>query len=81
MPTRAAVSEFEFILDNIIDYEEIIQTSRFKDANAELVSQILNEAGRMCDDVLSPLNRVGDFYFCIPGVWRNGTTTDINGVC
>ena len=111
MPTRAAVSEFEFILDNIIDYEEIIQTSRFKDANAELVSQILIEAGRMCDDVLSPLNRVGDlqpailsngvvktspgfwgwisrsssrwldFYFCIPGVWRNGTTTDINGVC
>ena len=47
MPTRAAVSEFEFILDNIIDYEEIIQTTRFKDANAELVSKILIEAGRM----------------------------------
>ena len=69
MPTRAAVSEFEFILDNIIDYEEIIQTSRFKDANAELVSQILIEAGRMCDDVLSPLNRVGDLQ---PAILSNG---------
>ena len=69
MPTRAAVSEFKFILDNIIDYEEIIQTSRFKDANAELVSQILIEAGRMCDDVLSPLNRVGDLQ---PAILSNG---------
>ena len=69
MPTRAAVSEFKFILDNIIDYEEIIQTSRFKDANTELVSQILIEAGRMCDDVLSPLNRVGDLQ---PAILSNG---------
>ena len=32
MPTRAPVSEFEFILNEIIDYEQIIKTSRFKDA-------------------------------------------------
>ena len=62
MPTRAPVSEFEFILNEIIDYEQIIKTSRFKDAGSELVSQILIEAGRMCDDVLSPLNRAGDLY-------------------
>ena len=69
MPTRAPVSEFEFILNEIIDYEQIIKTSRFKDAGSELVSQILIEAGRMCDDVLSPLNRAGDLY---PAVLKNG---------
>ena len=69
MPTRAPVSEFEFILNEIIDYEQIIKTSRFKDAGSELVSQILIEAGRMCDDVLSPLNRAGDLH---PAVLKNG---------
>ena len=69
MPTRAPVSEFEFILDHIIDYEQIIKTSRFKDTSSELVSQILSEAARMCDDVLSPLNRVGDLH---PAILTNG---------
>ena len=46
MPTRAPVSEFEFILNEIIDYEQIIKTSRFKDTSSELVSQILSEAAR-----------------------------------
>ena len=69
MPTRAPVSEFEFILDHIIDYEQIIKTSRFKDTSSELVSQILSEAARMCDDVLSPLNRVGDLH---PAILSNG---------
>ena len=69
MPTRAPVSEFEFILNEIIDYEQIIKTSRFKDTSSELVSQILSEAARMCDDVLSPLNRVGDLH---PAIISNG---------
>ncbi|MEM9129078.1 MAG: acyl-CoA dehydrogenase family protein, partial [Pseudomonadota bacterium] len=60
MPYRAPVEEFKFLLDNIVGLEAIAKTSRFENASDDVVLAILNEAGNICEEVLSPLQRSGD---------------------
>lgn len=60
MPYRAPVEEFKFLFDNIVGLEAIAKTSRFENASDDVVLAILNEAGKICEEVLSPLQRSGD---------------------
>jgi alkylation response protein AidB-like acyl-CoA dehydrogenase len=69
MPYRSPVSEFRFILDHVTGYDRVTATDRFADAGAETVEAILTGAGRLCDDVMAPLNRAGDK---VPARLENG---------
>ena len=69
MPYTAPVSEFKFLLGHVVDLERVAATDRFADATPDTVDAILIEAGRMCDDVLAPLQRVGDRH---PARLENG---------
>ncbi|EAR50369.1 probable acyl-CoA dehydrogenase [Oceanicola granulosus HTCC2516] len=60
MPYRAPVSEIQFLLEHVIDFAGIAATDRFAEATPDTVAAILGEAGRLCDEVLAPLQRVGD---------------------
>lgn len=60
MTFRAATAEYEFILKSIIGFDQVSQTERFNEATPDLVSAILGEAGRLCDDVMAPLQRGSD---------------------
>ncbi|GIT90840.1 acyl-CoA dehydrogenase [Jannaschia pagri] len=60
MPYRAPVSEVRFVLDHVVGFDRVAATETFADATPETVEAILTEAGRMCEEVLAPLNRVGD---------------------
>jgi len=60
MPYRAPVQDVQFIFDNIVGLEQVAQTERFADATPDVTAAMLQEAGRMCDEVLAPLNRAGD---------------------
>lgn len=60
MTYRAPAAEHRFILDHVVDFARVAQTARFADATPDTVSAILTEAARLCDDVLAPLNRLGD---------------------
>ncbi len=69
MPFTAAVDEYGFILDHVIDYARLQKTERFAEAGEEVTSAILSEAGRMCTEVLAPLQRPGDLH---PAKLENG---------
>ncbi|MBM2574992.1 acyl-CoA dehydrogenase [Jannaschia sp. Os4] len=60
MPYRAPANEIRFVLDHVVGFDRVAATDRFAEATPETVEAILTEAGRMCTDVLAPLNRVGD---------------------
>ncbi|MBI6629314.1 acyl-CoA dehydrogenase [Pontibaca salina] len=60
MTYRAPVADYEFMLRYVVGYESVAATERFADASAETISAILSEAGKLCEEVLAPLNRVGD---------------------
>ncbi|MGY6534087.1 MAG: acyl-CoA dehydrogenase [Pararhodobacter sp.] len=60
MPYKAPVSEFRFLLDHIVGYDALHRTARFADAGSDVTDAILTEVGRLAEEVLAPLNRVGD---------------------
>ena len=60
MPYTAPVDEFRFILDHVVPFDEVAATERFEEATPDMVAAILTEAGRLCEEVLAPLNRTGD---------------------
>ena len=69
MPFRAPVSEYEFMLRHVIEYDKVSATTKFKDAGLDVVDAILNEAGKMCNEVMAPVQRNGDLH---PAVLENG---------
>jgi len=60
MPYTAPVSEFKFLLVHVVDLAQVTATDRYADATTDTVDAILLEAGRVCEDLLVPLQRVGD---------------------
>lgn len=69
MPYRAPIGEFRFILDQVVPLAPVTATERFSEATVETVDAILTEAARMCDEVMAPLNRNGDWH---PARLENG---------
>jgi acyl-CoA dehydrogenase len=60
MPFRSPIAELRFHLDHVAGFGRVAATERFAEAGPDTVDAILTEAGRLCDEVLAPLNRAGD---------------------
>ncbi|MGR3435850.1 MAG: acyl-CoA dehydrogenase [Shimia sp.] len=60
MPYRAPVDEYRFVFDHVVPLAPVAATDRFAEATEDMQGAILTEAGRMCEDILAPLNRAGD---------------------
>lgn len=69
MTFRAPVPEYQFLLNHIVGYSDISATDRFSEASDDVVTAILTEAGKFCDEVMAPLNRGGDLQ---PAHLENG---------
>ena len=69
MSYRAPLSEYRFLFDKIIEFDQVAATDRFSDATPDTVDAVLNEAGKMCEEVLAPLQRSGDLT---PAYLENG---------
>src|SRR5206468_10806615 len=65
MPIYAApVKETRFVLENVLDIGRYSNLQGFANATPDLITAILEEAGRFCEEVLQPLNKVGDEIGC-----------------
>ncbi len=60
MPYRAPISDYEFLFRNVIGFDQIAATEKFSEASEDVVSAILTEAGKMCEEIMAPLQRPGD---------------------
>ena len=69
MSYRTPVSDFRFIFDHVVGFDQVSATYRFAEADAETVDAVLTEAGRLAEDVMAPLQRNGDLH---PAVLENG---------
>ena len=69
MPYHSPVQDMRFLLDQVAGFEAVRATDRFAEATPDMVEAILTEAGRMCDEVLAPLQRAGDQH---PAALENG---------
>jgi len=65
MPTyKAPVDDVMFLLSDVFHIDRYNNLPGFADATPDLVEAVLAEAAKFCEDVLTPLNRVGDKEGC-----------------
>ena len=69
MPYRAPVDDFTFLFEHIVDFAKLRATDRFEEATDDVTRAILTEAGKLCDEVMAPLQRPGDLH---PARLENG---------
>ncbi|SHI81779.1 acyl-CoA dehydrogenase [Wenxinia saemankumensis] len=60
MPYRSPTAEIRFVLKHVAGFDAVAGTGRFAEATPETVEAILSEAARLADEVIAPLQRVGD---------------------
>lgn len=64
MTYRAPLDELRFTLEEVAAVEGLKATGAFPDFTSDLTAAILEEAAKLAENVLSPLNRVGDAEHC-----------------
>ena len=65
MPTyKAPVEDALFLLNDVFGFERYNNLPGFADATPDLVEAILAEGAKLCEEILAPLNRIGDQEGC-----------------
>ncbi len=58
------VRDISFILQDVLDVAGS-NIPGYEDLDEEFVSAVLNESGKLCEEVLAPLNTIGDVQGCV----------------
>ncbi|MBV9969627.1 MAG: acyl-CoA dehydrogenase family protein, partial [Xanthobacteraceae bacterium] len=61
---KAPVDDALFLLEDVFHIERYANLAAFSEATPDVVAAVLGAAARFCEDVLTPLNRVGDEEGC-----------------
>ena len=61
MPTyKAPMDDVKFLLHDVLHVEQLSALPGYEEATPELIDTILEEGAKFCEEVLQPLNQVGD---------------------
>jgi alkylation response protein AidB-like acyl-CoA dehydrogenase len=72
----APLKDMQFVLKELAGLDQIAKLPGCEEVSVELVEQILEESGKFCAEVLSPLNQSGDAE---GSKWDNGRVTTPKG--
>jgi 3-(methylthio)propanoyl-CoA dehydrogenase len=72
----APVKEMMFVLKELSGIEHVATLPGFEDANADTAQAVLEEAAKLCGEVLAPLNVEGDRN---PSSWKDGNVSATPG--
>ena len=65
MPTyKAPVSDTVFLLNDVFNYSNYANLPGFSEAPIDVVEAVLGEGAKFVEEVIQPLNRVGDIEGC-----------------
>jgi alkylation response protein AidB-like acyl-CoA dehydrogenase len=67
---RAPIRDLRFVLDELLNVASLSELPRYREFSSELAASVIDEAARFAQDVLAPINRVGD---SIGASYRDGS--------
>ena len=74
---QAPLRDIAFVQQELFEIDQYFQsTDCWQEMNTELVDAVLNEAAKFCEEVIAPLNAVGDQEGC---TWNDGEVTTPTG--
>ncbi len=72
---RAPLDNINFTLFDVLDAGRLAESERFEDATPETLKAIIEEAGKLAENVLLPANKTGDEQGCIYDPETHSVTT------
>ena len=77
MPSyKAPLRDQQFVLHEVLGAVDVLrQMPRYAELDADTVNQVIEEAGKFCEDQLLPINRSGDEEGCIYDAASRTVTT------
>ncbi|VVE89098.1 acyl-CoA dehydrogenase [Pandoraea bronchicola] len=76
MSYQAPIKDMQFVMNELADLASIAALPGYEDASPELAQAVLEEAARFNQEVLAPLNVIGDQQ---PSTWKDGVVTTTPG--
>ena len=77
MPVYSPPSEnIKFILHDVLNASSLSELPGYEDVSQELIDQIIEEGGKICENVLFPINQSGDQEGC---TYENGVVRTPKG--
>ena len=73
---RAPLRDQKFVLNELLDVQQYTHLDGFAEATPDIIDAILEEGAKLCENVLSPLNKVGDVQGC---TLKDGVVTTPEG--
>jgi len=65
MPSyKAPIRDIQFLLHEVLDFESLNKFEAYQDVDRDLADAILEESAKFAENVLHPLNVVGDHEGC-----------------
>ena len=61
---NAPLDDIRFVLNDVLNVEQLSKLPGFEEATNDLIDPILEEGAKICQDVLFPLNQIGDQEGC-----------------
>lgn len=67
---NAPVSDIQFVLNDVLNINQLTKFDKFQDATPDMVESILYEAKKFCENELAPMRQANDEQGCV----HNGST-------
>ena len=68
----APIRDMQFVLKRVVGLDQVNTLPGWEEVTEDVVDAILEEAGKLANEVLSPLNAIGDRT---PAKWKDGNVT------
>ncbi len=73
---KAPLRDMKFVMQELLDSETHYQKLGYEDATPDMVDAILGEAAKFTEQVIAPINQIGDEQGC---TWTDGNVTTPDG--